>query len=316
MASWQQIEQEIQARAQAHPSVNPLDEVRKEKLAALKGVTGRPVIIYAADWFNPKLPPNFAPLVGVELSDIDFIRDVIASVPGAVVDLLVHSPGGSAEATESIVAQLRERFDHIRVLVPGVAKSAATMLAMAANQLVLDAGSELGPTDPQMLLNGRPSPAGSIRRQFDLAQQQLKDDPGLIPAWLPVLQQYGPSLLIECQNHLNLSERLVATWLATYMFAGQLDAQQRARDVAHWLANDENFLSHARRIGIGELQARGLAVLDLRTEPALHEAVQQLHVALMQTFARTGTFKLYENSEGVTLSRGVQVQVVMPAVPP
>jgi hypothetical protein len=115
------------------------------------------------------------------------------------------------------------------------------MLAMSADQLLMDEVSELGPTDPQMVVNGRFSPAGAILKQCELATSELRADPARMAAWLPDLQYYGPSLLVECKNHLDLSERLVRTWLSRFMFAGHADADAHAADVAAWLANDGEF---------------------------------------------------------------------------
>lgn len=314
MANIKQIMDEAKAYATANPGQNPFDAIRKQKIDALKTLTGRPVLIYAADFLNPKLPPNLSQLISITLNDKDPIADAIENIPGEAVDLLVHSPGGSAEATEGIVDQLRAKFNDIRVLVPGTAKSAATLLAMAGNSLVLDQLSELGPTDPQMFINGRYSPAGAILKQFEKAQEELKNDPSSIGAWLPVLQLYGPSILVECQNHLDLSRRLVQTWLAQYMFAGEANAVTKASEVAEWLANDEHHLSHSRRVGIDDLIGKNVKVVDMRTDVALREAVRQLHLAVMGTFQNTGSFKIYENSEGFILAHGVAVQTVTPTV--
>jgi ClpP class serine protease len=54
---------------------------------------------------------------------------VFYELKGKDLDLIVHSPGGSPEATEAIVTYLRSKFNDIRVIVPQAAMSAATMLA-------------------------------------------------------------------------------------------------------------------------------------------------------------------------------------------
>ena len=313
MSNIKQILDEVQAFALANPGQNAFDAIRKQKIDQLKAKTGRPVLIYASDFLNPKLPPNLSQLLAINLTDKDQIDDAIANIPGNEIDLLIQSPGGSAEATEGIVNLLRYKFSNIRVLLPGTAKSAATLLAMAADELVMDALSELGPTDPQMIINGRYSPAGAILKQFEKAQEELKNDPANMPAWLPVLQQYGPSILVECQNHLNLSRSLVSSWLSQYMFAGDIDASDHAAEVAEWLANDEHHLSHSRRVGIDDLIGKGIKVVDMRIDDDLRKAVRSLHIALMVTFQGTGAFKIFENSEGILLSQGAAVQPITPA---
>ncbi len=66
--------------------------------------------------------------------------------------LIVHSPGGSAEATEAIVNYVRSKFSNVRVFVPHAAMSAATMLACSGNSIVMGKHSFLGPIDPQFIV--------------------------------------------------------------------------------------------------------------------------------------------------------------------
>ncbi len=64
--------------------------------------------------------------------------EVCYALEGETLDLILHSPGGSPEAAEAIVSYLRSRFSSIRVIVPQLAMSAATMIACAADQIVLN----------------------------------------------------------------------------------------------------------------------------------------------------------------------------------
>lgn len=132
------------------------------------------------------------------------------------MDLILHSLGGSAEAAESIVSYLRSRFSNIRVIVPQLAMSAATMIACAADEIVMGKHSFFGPTDPQLLLatplGVRSVPAQSVLDQFDKAQQE-SSDPEKLSTWLPVLSQYGPDLLAQCEVALEMSKKLVQHWL-------------------------------------------------------------------------------------------------------
>ena len=301
MSSWNSILDEIVSLRRA----DSFDIVRRQKLKALQEITGRPLIIYATDFITPNpLKAQFtASFMSISLADKDGLDEVTRNLPQhSPVDIVLHSPGGSAEATESIVALLRERFSHIRFIIPNVAKSAATMLAMSGEQLLLDDRSELGPTDPQMILTqqGRTffAPAQAIKDQFKAAQEEINSDPQKLPSWVPILGWYGPSLLAECDNHLALAEELVSRWLERYMFAGDPEASSKARQIAEHLASHNKFHSHGRRIGMADLQALGANVLDMRTEPELHNAVRDLYTAIMLTFAHTGAYKIVENSNG------------------
>jgi hypothetical protein len=233
----------------------------------------------------------------------------------------MHSPGGLAEAAESLVELLRARFTSVRFIIPSIAKSAATMVAMSGDQLLMDEMSELGPTDPQMVLvrDGQTiqAPAQAIKDQFEIAQNEVNNDPSKLPAWVPILREYGPALLAQCDTALALSHRLVSTWLRRYMFAGEEDAGEKADTISSFLAKHGNFLSHARRVGINDLQPLGVKILDLRSDPSLREAVRNLYAAIMLTFSNTAVYKLFENDQHELFAQGIPVQPqVNSPVPP
>lgn len=217
------------------------------------------------------------------------------------LDLILHSPGGSPEAAEAIVSYLRSRFSNIRVIVPQLAMSAATMVACAANQIVLGKHSSLGPTDPQILvptsLGVRAAPAQAILNQFDLAQKECAD-PTKLPAWLPMLSQYGPDLLVQCESALEMSRELVRKWLKSYMFSGKADREKRVESVSDWLADHMNFKSHARHIPREEIEKQQLSVIRLEEDQRFQDLVLSVFHATTHTVTGTPAVKIVENQNG------------------
>jgi Serine dehydrogenase proteinase len=217
--------------------------------------------------------------------------------------VLVHSPGGLAEAAESIVKILRHKFSDVRFIVPNIAKSAATMLVLSGNSVAMDELSELGPTDPQFSIPRSDgtrtyAPAQAIIDQFDEASITLKGDPALLPAWIPILPSYGPSLYQECKNAIKLSRTLVREWLAKYMFGAMSKTQSlaAARKIANYFANHNNFYTHMRRVDVDKALELGLAVHDMCLDSVLQSQVHDVYRALAFTFENTGAFKIVENS--------------------
>jgi hypothetical protein len=212
------------------------------------------------------------------------------------------------------------------MMVPHSAKSAAAMIALSGEELLMDERGELGPIDPQMIVPRDEqlvaSPAQAIQDQFEKAQKDVEENPQRLAAWIPILRQYGPSLLEECANAIELSEGLVRKWLRTFMFAGDPRAYQRAARVAEWIGNHNNFKAHGRQIGITDLQKRGVKVVDLRTDSALREAVWAVWSAYRVTFDTTGAYKIFENSRGEAFIRSIESRIVqipaqlVPAQPP
>jgi ATP-dependent protease ClpP protease subunit len=119
---------------------SPIDIKRREYLAKLHQATGRNIILYA-------MKP---PLGAIWVDDLQGFMAAQHELKGDQLDLIVHSTGGSSEAAEQIVSYLRQKYKHIRVIVPLYAMSAATMIACAADEILMGRQSALGPIDPQL----------------------------------------------------------------------------------------------------------------------------------------------------------------------
>jgi hypothetical protein len=320
LPSWNDVFQEMLAAGPPKGVAADLDGVRRQKMADVEAITGRPLVVYAVDIMNPTKTANNGLLSLLNFGDKDGFTEATRKIDGDNLDVLIQSLGGLAEAVESIVAMLRARFKHIRFIVPSIAKSAATMLALSGDEIVGGETSELGPIDPQMPTGrGSFAPAQAILDQFDSATKALKGDPSAMSAWLPILQQYGPSLLVECKNRQALSEKLVSSWLEQYMFHGEQDAAGRAAKVAQRLNAHNEWLTHGRRVSMKWLHDElGVKVLDLDANAALNEAVWGLHLAISITFTSSGAFKIVENSKGdalVGLAQLLNVQLMAQPIP-
>jgi ClpP class serine protease len=86
------------------------------------------------------------------------LRAIRLTPPEQPIDLILHTPGGLVLAAEQIAKALVEHKGKVTVFVPHYAMSGGTLLALAADEIVMDANAVLGPVDPQ--IGGMP--AGSI----------------------------------------------------------------------------------------------------------------------------------------------------------
>ena len=96
-------------------------------------------------------------LLGIPLSRYISIEDseqVLRAIrltpPNVPIDLILHTPGGLVLATEQIARALIRHPSKVTVFVPHYAMSGGTMLALAADEIVMDANAVLGPVDPQL----------------------------------------------------------------------------------------------------------------------------------------------------------------------
>ncbi len=296
MPTWGGLLAELKAQKGMMP---PFDAVRRKYLSTTYKKTGRNIILYATKWTQAD---NIAPdLISITEEDIQGLMEVIHGLKGPNLDLIVHSPGGSPEATEAFVSYLRTKFDDIRVIIPQSAMSAATMLACASNRIVMGKHSFIGPIDPQMLIfnNGAimAVPAQAILDQFRLCQSEC-EDPKKLGSWLPILGQYGPALLVQSDNALKLSQELVSEWLVKYMFAGKPGAVDISKGIAAKLADHTLFKSHARHINREMAKNMGLIIEDLEADQEFQDNILSIFHATTHTFNGTNAVKIIENHEG------------------
>ena len=292
MPTWSGILDELR-------SGSSYDEIRRKYLAELYTKTKRPTILYASGWLQK--PYANTPETNIFDEDVHGFMEVAQGLDGECLDLILHSPGGSPAAAEAIVIYLRSKFQDIRVIVPHQAMSAATMLACAADRLLMGNHSFLGPIDPQLMISTptgpRMAPAQAILDQFDLAVAECKD-PTKLAAWLPMLGQYGPDLLVQCKNACDLSQELARCWLQEWMFGGDGGDQEKAAEIAQWLGNHNEFKAHGRPIGRSTLESKGMKVEALESDQALQDLVLSVFHATIHTLTGTPALKIIENHLG------------------
>jgi ClpP class serine protease len=87
----------------------------------------------------------------IDIEDSEEVLRAIRLTPDTVpIDLIVHSPGGLVLASEQIARALHRHGAKVTVIVPHYAMSGGTMLALAADEILMDENAVLGPVDPQI----------------------------------------------------------------------------------------------------------------------------------------------------------------------
>ncbi|HZT92846.1 MAG TPA: hypothetical protein VE985_00015 [Gaiellaceae bacterium] len=216
MPGWGEILAEWQASISPTLPAGDLDGIRDQYIQRLRELQGRAVIVYSSGWLAGRTSND----VSVQGDDVHSMMEVCRDVEESELDLIITSPGGAAQAAEQIVEYLRTQFDYIRCFVPMQAKSAATMIALGCDEVVLGNHSELGPIDPQITLQTpegpRGGPAHAILRDFRRAQEQTSSDVNLLAAWTPILRSYVGGLIEYCSQQVQLAIDVVARWLERY----------------------------------------------------------------------------------------------------
>jgi ClpP class serine protease len=87
----------------------------------------------------------------IDIEDSESILRAIRETPDKQpLDLILHTPGGLVLAAEQIAHALVAREGKVTVFVPHYAMSGGTLIALAADEVVMDPNAVLGPVDPQI----------------------------------------------------------------------------------------------------------------------------------------------------------------------
>ncbi len=115
----------------------------------------------------------------IDLQDSeDVLRAIRLTPPDLPIDIILHTPGGLVLAAEQIARALRDHPGRVTVFVPHYAMSGGTLIALAADEIVMDEHAVLGPVDPQLGNH----PAISILAVVDRKPIERIDDETLILA--------------------------------------------------------------------------------------------------------------------------------------
>lgn len=102
--------------------------------------------------------------------------------PGLDLHLLLRSPGGDGETAVRLARMAQAASRRFVVVVPDIAKSAATILALGAHEIVMGPTSDLGPIDPQVFVRGHGYiSAKEIMRAVDRALKDVSERPDSYP---------------------------------------------------------------------------------------------------------------------------------------
>lgn len=303
MPGWNDIIVEIQAAGNIH------DITRRKYLKQLSELTGRNTIAYYSAWLQ-KGEIQRQGVTGFEVNDDDkngFMATIHELDRSKGLDLILHTPGGDTAATESLVDYLRSMFGtDIRTIVPQLAMSAGTMIALATKEIVMGKHSSLGPIDPQF---GGIAAHGVVE-EFLKAADDIKKNQLMAIIWQPIIAKYNPTMIGECQKAIAWSEAMVRSWLETGMLKDDPDKANKINNILKTFGDHALTLSHARHLGIKQVADAGVIVSPLEENQALQEAVLTVHHACIQTLSDTGCIKLIENQNGVAHIRAIQVAAV------
>ncbi|MCW3029145.1 MAG: hypothetical protein JWN81_2356 [Solirubrobacterales bacterium] len=188
----------------------------------------------------------------VRYIDIDDAESVLQAIretpPERGIEIILHTPGGLVLAAQQIASALANHGGKVTAVVPHYAMSGGTLIAMAADEIMIDRHAALGPVDPQL----GEYPAASL---IEVAKRPGRHDDKTL-----IMADVGRKAIAQVEG------------FVARMLEGRMEPD-RARDVARLMAT--GVWTHDHPLQASELIAMGLpAVVGV---PDLERALMSLY---------------------------------------
>ncbi len=269
---------------------------RAKLYSTLEATLKLPVVSFCTSFVYPVL---------IEDSDADLLEGVLQkSQIKEGFALLLSSPGGHGLAAERIIKVCRAYGGKsgYKVIVPGKAKSAATIVCFGANEVIMGRTSELGPIDPQIRIKeGEEQKSFSlfnVVKSYDNLFDRAVKEKGNLQPYLQQLARYDEREIEECRSVLALSEDMAVKALETGMMSGLGKGNARREEIRKRIGvflSPEEVKVHGRAIYADEARKCGLNVRIEDVKSDFWASVYELYVRLNNFVSHDNVVKCIES---------------------
>lgn len=234
---------------------------------------------------------------GISRDDTLGLADLLHNaVSGQPLDLLLHTGGGDIDAAEKLIKMVRAVAGNteFRIIVPDMAKSAGTLMVLAADLLLMSDTSELGPIDPQILhvgANGerRWLSALTYIKIYKELKEALDANGNDVTARI-MMSKLDPATLRHYQFVADRARNLAENLLKQGMFR---IVPGNYTQIPADLMNTDQWQTHGQVIDAQDAQRIGLNVEILDRRSKLWDAIWTLYTH--QRMALGANSKLFES---------------------
>lgn len=274
-------------------------DTRKNLYKDIREIINKPVISFFTSFNYPVMITN---------NDADMLEGLLqkCDLSGGFY-LLLSSPGGDGLAAERIINICRSYSDtgEYGVIVPGKAKSAATMICLGASEIMMGNTSELGPVDPQIVIEEnnetkRFSLYNIVKSYKSVFNNAVNSDGNLQP-YLQQLSYYDAREIEEYISMCSLSRDIVIKTLKTGMLSN-LDEEKIIENMEIFLT-PKTVKVHGRPIYYEDIQNCGLniEIQDLKSD--FWKLIYELYYRLNNTVSHENVAKIIEDENHYFMSK-------------
>lgn len=186
----------------------------------------------------------------IDVEDAEEVLRGIREAKDKPVDLILHTPGGQLHASMQIARALKNHNAKTRVFIPHYSMSGGTIIALAANEIIMDKDASLGPIDPQV--------GDFIRGIFPA------------PTWLHVAMKKGNEAEDVTLAMSDVSEKALnfTRNVVNELLDGKFVDKDKQKQVVEKLVGGE--MVHAQLISATDARALGLPVFT-ELPPEIHD---------------------------------------------
>ena len=230
---------------------------------------------------------SFTYPVGIADEDANMLEDVLRATLRSEDELvlMINSPGGDLLAAERIVNICRSHSSDGRysVVVPKMAKSAATVISLGAREILMSPTSELGPIDPQILMTLAGDelqlvPAHEVIESYEELMKKAEETEGQLAPFLQQLERYDSTKIRNIKSIQDLSESVAVRTLKSGMMSNS-NASSISRKIKQFI-DPKLTRVHGRPIYADAARKCGLNILVQNLRSDLWQNIWDLYVRL------------------------------------
>lgn len=234
---------------------------------------GNPLIVYVVSQRTGATGAMAGDVIDEFIDQIEAIDKTYEAV-----DLLIESVGGDPLTSWRIISLLRTSFDQVNILVPHSAFSAATLLALGANEVVMGRYGSLGPIDPQIMVRKKDGTTQQFSYEdvasfltFVKEEGKITEQEYLKGALEKLCEIIEPPSLGFAKRSSSLSVSVGEKMLQMHMTDPEKKSQ--ARSIA--LKLNRSFFSHGQALSRKEAKEIGLNINNPDKE--LEDLIWKVH---------------------------------------
>jgi len=236
-------------------------DILNKELLALEKVLDGDLLYYNGNIFS-----GLENIIKKVVEDLK-LKDKEQGLNRSTLYFILTTPGGDVGTVERIVNIIRHHYATVNFIIPDMAMSAGTVLALSGDDIFMSYASSLGPIDPQICnsKNEWVPIKGYLNKVNEMLEKAKKNQ--LTDAEFALFRELDLARLSQYEQICKLTTDLLTKWLVKYKFknwdyhkstkqqVSVKEKEDRAKDIAEKLGDDSIWLTHGRYISIQRLQS-------------------------------------------------------------